>query len=147
MASCGTPYQTCFGANYAKGDFSGGVCADFMACQLKCPCGTAEATTCESTCALQLMQTTAGQNCMTCLTALATCVQAAACAQPVCTTPGGGVDAGGTTGGGCAAAKACCTKLGAQLGTQVATACQSSLAGLTEDQCAQVLVGYQSYCP
>lgn len=145
MSACEIPYKTCFGANYAKGDFTGGSCADFMACQLKCPCGTAEAKTCEAACAMQLMQTTPGQTCMTCLTALATCVTGAACAEPVCTTPGGGLDAGVTTGGNCAAAQACCTTLAA-LSPAAAQSCTTAVSSANgqDAACASILDGLKS---
>lgn len=42
--NCQTQYETCFGADYLNGNF-GGVCADYMTCNLACDCGDTDCTT------------------------------------------------------------------------------------------------------
>lgn len=149
-SACGTQVKACFGNNYAKGDFTGSVCADWMNCQMKCPCD-ATASTCEGACATQYLMTAAGTTCLSCVTQLGTCVQAAtSCKQPVCTTTNPGVDAGGTsTGGGCAGASACCDALAALGGATVVQQCKTALAGQTDAVCDQVVTSYKQagLCP
>ena len=156
MGVCGTQYKACFGNNYASGNFTGGACADWVSCEMACPCD-ATATTCESTCSAQFLTTTAGQTCLSCLTTLETCVSGAACTQPVCTTTSTNTNTATLTntntatntgtGTSCAALTACC----ATLTGAVATGCQaavSSAAGV-DATCASLLTSFKSggYCP
>jgi hypothetical protein len=72
-------------------------------------------------------------------------VEAAACAEPVCTTPGGGLDAGVTTGGNCAAAQACCTSLAA-LSSAAAQSCSTAVSSANgqDAACADILNGLKA---
>jgi len=168
MAACGPQYKTCFGTNFASGDFTGGACADYINCMLPCPCdGSAAQSTCETNCSAMLTSTT-GTSCMSCLTTLGTCVSAAACTKPVCSTTGTTTGTATTssststlttlntstltatstsTGTNCAGLQACCASM---TGT-IATACQDSIAntGGVDSKCALVVQGFQQggYCP
>jgi hypothetical protein len=143
MKACGTQYKTCFGNNYAKGDFTGGTCADFIACEMNCPCDATKAT-CEGTCTAGLATAT-GATCMTCLTTLSTCVTGAACTQPVCTT-GTTTTTTTSTGTNCAALQTCCGKMA---DATIKAACQSAItsAGGDDATCALILPSLQTYCP
>jgi len=97
---CAVAYQTCFGAHFATGDFSGGLCADYAACLGQAP------QICATSCALP------DADCQSCLSGLGNCVVAATCSLPVCEAAGfdggtggtGGVgDGGGATAGGASA--------------------------------------------
>ncbi len=166
MAACGAQYKTCFGNNYASNDFTGGSCATYIECLMKCPCdGSAAQTSCEAPCTAGLLS--AG-TCQTDILALGACVQAATqCKAPVCTTTGTNTSTSTLTNTstvtttltstltttttstttGCAAAAACCTTLGATLGASIAQACQSSIAGLTDAECTAAVAAYKQYCP
>lgn len=155
-SACGTQVKACFGNNYAKGDFTGSVCADWMSCQMKCPCD-ATASTCEGTCATQYLMSAAGTSCMTCVTTLGACVQAATnCTQPVCTTTTTTTTNTTTTtttttstGTGCAGAIACCNALASLGGATLVQQCQAALAGQTDAVCEQVVASYKQagLCP
>jgi len=162
MAACGTQYKACFGNNFASGDFTGGACADWLNCELPCPCdGSTAQSTCEGNCTAQFLTTAA---CATCLGTLGGCVDTgagASCTQPVCPSTGTNTSTSTltttltstltttstSTSTGCAAAAACCTALGASLGASVAQTCQSTLAGLTDAQCTAAISAYKQYCP
>jgi hypothetical protein len=161
MAACGAEYKACFGNNYASGNFTGGVCADWVNCMLKCPCD-ATATTCETNCNMSLT-TAAGQPCMTCVLSLSACVETgagAACTAPVCTPTGTATNTATntvtltttstttttSTGTNCAALQACCAKMA---DATMKTACQSAAtsAGGVDSTCALILPQLQTYCP
>jgi hypothetical protein len=155
LNACGTEYKACFGNNFASGDFAGGVCADFFACEMKCPCD-ATATTCEETCTTQYLTTAAGATCAACVTTLSTCVTTGAgatCTNPVCTTTSTNTNTNTntdtSTSTGCAGALACCTALGTTYGATVTTQCQTALAGQTDATCDQVVSAYKAagICP
>jgi len=135
MAACGTQSRTCFGADFLSGVYAG-PCGPYLDCQMKCPCD-ATAATCEANCTTLV---SANTECMMCLLSLATCVQGAGCAQPVCT--GTGIDAGTTGGTNCAALQTCC----AGVDPSQAQACQLALAGAggNDSLCAQILAGFKS---
>ncbi len=151
--ACGTQAKTCFGNNYASGDFSGSICADYMGCVMKCPCDST-ATTCETSCSTQYLATTAGAACMSCVTTLGYCVAQSGCTQPVCTTTSTNTNTTTTTttttttstGTNCVALQTCCTKM---TDATIKAACQGSItnAGGVDSTCALILQGIQSYCP
>jgi hypothetical protein len=144
--ACGVQFKACLGNNYAKGDFTGGACAEYMTCQMACPCD-ATANTCAATCGQQYMM--AG-TCATCMTTLSACMTAAACTEPVCTaTPTTGATTstgtGTGTGASCKALTACCATIS---DANIAAACKSSQTGGAEQTCALMIQGFQSlgYC-
>jgi hypothetical protein len=98
---CAVAYQTCFGAHFTTGDFSGGVCADYAACLGQAP------QICATSCSVP------DADCQSCLSGLGNCVVAATCSLPICEAAGfdgglggagGASDGGGVTGAGGATA-------------------------------------------
>jgi hypothetical protein len=154
MAACGTQYKACFGNNFMTGDLTGGVCADWMTCTLKCPCDASK-TACESNCTSKyLMDIATGTTtpCGTCTLTLAACVSAAACTMPVCTDAPNTTTSTQTTTStstGCAGAKTCCAALTATAGAAAAQQCTAALAGQPDAVCEQVVAVYRQagICP
>jgi hypothetical protein len=136
MAACGAQSKTCFGADFLSGVYTG-PCGPYLDCQMKCPCD-ATATTCEQNCTTLV---TTNTECLMCLLTLASCVQSAGCAEPVC--QGTGIDAGATGGANCTALQACCAGL---VDANQIQACQLALAGAAGNDsiCSQILVGFKS---
>lgn len=90
---CAVAYQTCFGAHFATGDFSGGACADYAACLGQAP------EICATSCAEP------DADCQSCLSSLGNCVVAATCSLPICEAAGfdggeGGAGGAPSDGGG-----------------------------------------------
>ena len=84
IGACGTQLSACFGDGISSG-VVGGSCADYMNCELACPCdGTATtASSCETNCGEQYVS--AQSPCGTCLQLLSSCMRLSGCTQPVCT--------------------------------------------------------------
>ena len=133
-STCGTQAQTCFGASYTSGTFSG-ACAELITCTMACPCDQT-GNTCLGLCYAAITA-----DCQTCVTTLSTCTAGAGCQQATCNN-----DAASTTGTNCVALQACCTKM---TDATVKAACQTSItnAGGVDSTCALILQGIQSYCP
>jgi hypothetical protein len=153
LTACGAEYKACFGANFASGDFTGSPCADFIKCEMACPCD-ATGQACEANCATQYAAM--GSACYTAITALATCVGAnvtpnGSCVPPVCSggPTGTSTSTDTSTSTGCAEALACCTSLGATYGAAVAQQCAAALSGQTDAVCAQLVASYRQagVCP
>ncbi|HEX7599730.1 MAG TPA: hypothetical protein VF518_16050 [Polyangia bacterium] len=119
--ACDAEAKAALGSGYASGSYSG-PCADYMKCVLACPCD-ATATSCQTNC---YSKVTSNAACMTPAIALSTCIDSAACAEPVCS---GGTSTG--TGGGTAtytnASTATYTNAGTATFTNASTATFTSL--------------------
>jgi hypothetical protein len=147
LASCTPQFQACFGNGFTSGNFTGGACADYMGCQMACPCDSS-AVTCETACQQKML---ANPSCMTCMTTVSTCTLGSGCAQPVCTPATATstntkttTSTATATGGSCAAVGACCATL-----TAGATAAQyqstcATIVAAGEATCAQILSSWQS---
>lgn len=135
QAKCDAKYQVCLGANYKSGDFTGGVCSDFMKCVNACPCDD-KYTSCQQGCFGK-----AGSACTSCLTTeLSGCIQANCSAELQACGSGSGAGgsssgAGGTGGGvpgACTGAAQCsaqapvCCSLQGQSFCTVDAACQAA---------------------
>lgn len=112
LDACSTQYETCLGANYMAGDFSGGACEGFMECVNDAP------NQCDHDC-------TQDQACESCFSTLGSCALSNCASElSACT---GGVDLGGDVGaiGGatCADLEACC----ASMSGEDAANCESGL--------------------
>jgi hypothetical protein len=153
MTACGAQYQACFGSNYASGNFAGSACADFLTCEIQCPCD-ATAKTCEYTCYTQ--HAAVGSACSNALLALGVCAAAntaptGACVSPVCTggTPpdtSTSTTTSTTTGPNCAAVAACCARM---TNATMQSACLQSIPNMKNDEvtCGLALSPLQTYCP
>lgn len=141
IAACDAQSKACFGSNYMKGDFTGGVCADFMTCMLACPCD-ATGDTCVGTCVSTYILAATATACMTCATTLQGCTDAAGCVEPVCTPTGTNTNTSTTTGASCTALAACCAAVPATATAQ----CQAALTAAAGDEttCSAILGGFQS---
>jgi hypothetical protein len=165
ISKCDAQFKACLGNDYSKGTFLG-PCADFMKCEMNCPC---DATS--SACALNCY-TAAGSTCVPCLLTANSCMTSAGCIEPVC-TPGTSTatltststatltststltatltqtSTNTSTGTGCAAAQACCQALASAAGAAAVQQCQAALAGLTDAACAQAVSSYKlaGLCP
>jgi hypothetical protein len=146
-AACGAQAKACIGANYAQGDFSGSPCADFMTCEMACPCD-ATGDACVMNCAS--LHVTPVPACLACAMPMQSCLASAACELPKCTTTGTptstSTNTSTGTGANCKALQTCC----ASMPSTVAPSCQAALtsAGGVEASCAAVLQGFQGagYC-
>lgn len=145
--ACGPQLAASFGSGSAKGDFTGGACADLMKCLLACPCD-ATAGACEVTCGQTYAMT---GTCASSMLALSTCSQTAGCTVPACTggtgttaTTSTGIGTGTATGGGCPALKACCATL---TNATFITQCNAAVAA-GEAVCGEILQVFQisGYC-
>jgi hypothetical protein len=141
IKACDAQSKACFGNSYLKGDFTGGVCADFMNCVLLCPCD-ATGDACVMNCTATYVMSATSTACMTCALTLQTCTETAGCVEPVCTTTG--IDAGTptTTGPNCAALQACCAVAPAAAAAQ----CQAALTAAAGDEttCLGILTAFQA---
>ena len=147
LNACGTEYKAALGNNFASGNFTGSPCADFMNCQLKCPCD-ATATTCEATCATTYAAS--GSTCFTALMAVEACVVGnTSCTCTPATNTNTNTNTNTSTGTGCTAAQACCASLGTTYGASVAQQCATALAGQTDAACTQLVASYKQagVCP
>lgn len=120
---CSDEYETCLGADYLDGDFTGGACADYMDCVVACDEDDCD---CQEGCEMS-------QACSSCFTTtLGNCV-ANSCLNEALACAGGGEGGAGSGGAGglgdatCADLTACCASLGDQ-----AASCQQ-VAGLGQD--------------
>ena len=154
LNACGTQYKAALGNNFASGNFAGSPCADFMNCELKCPCDTT-ATTCEAACFTQYAGSTS--TCYTALMAVEACVvgnTTCACTQATntntstatSTATGTGTSTGTGTGtGSCAALSGCCASIVAMAGGGVTVQeCQAAYAAVPDATCAQTLSAYKT---
>lgn len=145
---CESEYAECLGPNGANGDFSGGVCEDYMECASDC----ADGDECDFTCVAGCL--TDGEACQTCLEAANECGEQACpdeyeeCnASPTSTTS----TTGGTTGGvegTCMDFEECCNSLEGE----DKTGCLDTLEQVAEggdEACAILLTVYQTggQCP
>jgi hypothetical protein len=146
-AACGAQAKGCIGANYAQGDFSGSPCADFMTCEMACPCD-ATGDSCVMTCVGNYV--TPVPTCSACALPLQGCLAGAACELPKCdptgTTTSTSTATNTATGANCKALQTCC----GSMPSAVAPSCQAALtsAGGVESSCAAVIQGFQGagYC-
>jgi hypothetical protein len=157
LNACGTQYKAALGNNFASGNFAGSPCADFMTCELKCPCDTT-ATTCEAACFTQYAGSTS--TCYTALMAVEACVVGnTSCTCTLATNTNTSTatstatktttSTSTSTGTGCAGALACCTALASAGGASVVQACKDALAGQTDAVCTQFVSVYKTngLCP
>ncbi len=127
-AKCGTEYETCLGAGYATGDFSGASCETFMECTTGCNC--------DSSCSQGCFDN-AGAACSDCLlNTIGNCVTTNCFSELLSCSGGGsgGTGAGGTTGTTgttktCADLQTCCNGLMGDEQTQCTTLYDQVKAG------------------
>ena len=145
--ACSAQITACYGPNYASGKYAGS-CGTFMNCLAACPCDST-ATSCETTCASQLIT---DMTCSTCLQTLSNCTKTAGCVEPVCSGstpdaavsgPQTGVDGGTSAAGGCAAALKCCAALSAKYGAAAEQPCKAQVAASTDTECAALVAQYK----
>jgi len=114
MSKCDSAFQTCYGAGYKSGNFSG-PCQSWIACYAKCACND---MACRNACGFPMGE------CLTCATMTGSCVSSSGCMAPVCTGSGtggsgggggasgtGGAGGGGGGSGTCADLMKCCASM------------------------------------
>jgi hypothetical protein len=169
-AACNSQLTAALGSGYNSSVYTG-PCASYMTCYDACPCG-ASYNTCTGNCA-----TNAGATCQSSMMTLATCLNSATCADPVCTTIGGAGGAagaagyggyaggiagasgyagglGGTAGVGggtgtytCAQLSACCARITDPNYAPIKTACTTTVGYAVDAACSSVYTTYLTYCP
>jgi hypothetical protein len=152
VGKCDAQLKPCYGSDYTQRKYSSGACADFMNCEMKCPCDATK-DACEASCMAQ--HADAVTSCLSCTATVAACIAGSGCAEPVCTSATSTLTSTATmtstststATGSCAAALACCQSLGPSLGAAVVQQCQALVAGQTDATCAQAIATYKAYCP
>lgn len=139
---CASEYEECMGPNFANGDFSGGLCEDYVECANDCQSGDE----CDTACLLDCFGSISNA-CQSCLTAAGECGEEACPDEyEACNGEASTTTAGNTTGGldgTCMDLEACCNSLEGD----AQETCLSTFEAVEpsgDQACAILLATYQS---